>query len=280
MAKMTNSLKDLDRLAEERYKKARVSFQMGRYDEALAAYGEASEAWKKMADLFFEKKKEESGKIFLEKAQEARSCSGMSLFKLERYREALAIVDSALEFKPESPVEWSNKGFVLSAMGRNKEALEAFEKALSFDPESPKILTSKGIVYFRMGLPEKALETFDRALSAEPKKASDWACKLPRFSFFSRNKAPVMRPDNAETWNWKGNVFLDLGEKEKALEAYKMALEGDPDNLNSFLLGGNLLYEFSEYEEAFKCYTRALKLSPGNEAAKKGKELCEAKVGE
>jgi tetratricopeptide (TPR) repeat protein len=131
-----------------------------------------------------------------------------------------------------------------------------------------------------MGLPEKALETFDRALSTEPKKASDWACKLPRFSFFSRNKAPIMRPDNAENWYWKGNVLLELKEKEKALEAYKMALESDPDHLNSLLTGGNLLCEFSEYGEAFKCYVRALKLSPGNEAARRGKEFCEAKINE
>lgn len=278
MAKMANTLRDLDRLAEESYKKARVFFQMGRYEEALAAYGEADEAWKKMADLLLEKGKEDSGKEFLEKVLEARSCCGMSLYKLGRYEEALEIVDSALEVKPDSPTEWSNRGFVLSALGRNEKALEAFEKALSLDPASPKILTSKGIVYFRMGLPEKALETFDKALAAEPKQASDWVCKLPRFSFFSRNKAPIMRPDNAETWRWKGNVFIELGEREKALNSYKMALESDPDHLSSLLCGGDLLCEFSEYKEAFKCYVRALKLSPGNEAAKQGIELCEAKI--
>ena len=280
MAKMTNALKDLDRLADESYSKGKVFFQMGNYEDALAAYGEAGETWKKMAELLFEKGKEKRGKELLEKAQEARSCIGMSLFKLGKYAEALKIVDSILELKPENPTEWSNRGFVLSAMGRNEEALEAYEKALSFDPESPKLLTSKGIVYFMMGLPEKALETFDRALAAEPKQASDWACKLPRFSFFSRNKAPIMKPDNAETWHWKGNVFMKLGEKEKALEAYKMALETDPDHLDSLLFGGDLLCEFSEYKEAFKCYVRALKLSPGNEIAKQGKELCEAKINE
>jgi tetratricopeptide (TPR) repeat protein len=280
MAKMTNSLRDLDRLAEESYKKARVFFQMGKYKESLASYGEAEDAWKKIAELLIENEKENRAKEFLEKAQEARSLCGMSLFKLGRYNEALDIVDSALEFRQENPTEWSNRGFVLSALGRNEEALEAFEKALSFDPESHKILTSKGIVYFRMGFPEKALETFDRALAAEPRKASDWACKIPRFSFFSRNKAPIMRPDNSETLHWKGNVFMDLGEKEKALEAYKMALETDPDHLSSLLTGGDLLCEFSEYGEAFKCYMRALKLSPGNEAARKGKEFCEAKINE
>ncbi|WP_048138850.1 tetratricopeptide repeat protein [Methanosarcina horonobensis] len=280
MAKMTNALKDLDRLAGESYSKARIFFQTGKYDEALIAYGKAEEAWKKIAELLFEKGKEKRGKEFLEKSQEARSCTGMALFKLGKYTEALKIVDAVLEFKPDSSTEWSNRGFVLSALDRNEDALEAYEKALSLDPESPKILTSKGIVYFRMGIPEKALETFDKALAAEPKQASDWACKLPRFSFFSRNKAPVMKPDNAETWYWKGNIFLELGEKEKALEAYKTALESDPEHLDSLLFGGDLLCEFSEYKEAFKCYVRALNLSPGNEAAKQGKEFCETKINE
>lgn len=277
---MANTSKELDRAAEENYKKARISFQMGNFEEALSEYGKAAEIWKEMADRFFEKGNESLGKEFFEKEQEAKSCCGMSLFKLGRYEEALQIVDSAIEVRPENPTEWSNKGFVLSALDRNEEALEAFEKALSFEPESPKILTNKGVVYFKMGLFEKALEIFDKALAFEPKKASDWACKIPRFSFFSRNKAPIMRPDNTETWYWKARVFLKLEEKEKALSAFKMALETDPDHLASLLDGGNLLYEVKKYEEAFKCYVRALKLSPGNEVAKKGKQLCEAKINQ
>ena len=91
------------------------------------------------------KEKKASGKEFLEKAQEARSFYGMSLFKLERYEEALEIVDAALEVKPDSPTEWSNRGFVLSALGRNEEALEAFEKALFFDPGSPKNPDQQGV---------------------------------------------------------------------------------------------------------------------------------------
>jgi tetratricopeptide (TPR) repeat protein len=90
-----------------------------------------------------------------------------------------------------------------------------------------------------------------------------------------------MKPDNAETRYWKGNLFLELGEeKEKVFDACKMALQSDSDHLNSLLRGGDLLCEFAEYSEAFKCFARALKLSPGNEAAKQGKELCESKNGD
>lgn len=142
MTQMANTLKELDRSAGENCKKGRIFFQIGRFEEALAAYGEAADAWKEIADLLFEKGKETRGKEFLEKAREARSYYGLALFKLERYEEALEIVDAALELKPENPVEWSNRGFVLSALGRNEKALEAFEKALAFDPNSPKILTS------------------------------------------------------------------------------------------------------------------------------------------
>lgn len=276
---MANPLKDLDKAAEESYKKARISFQMGHFEESLEAYQKAEEAWEEMASRFSEAGKEAREKEYLEKTQEARSCSGMALFKLGRYEEALEIVNSALETKPESAIEWSNKGFVLSTLERNEEALEAFEKALSYAPEAPKILTNIGIVYFKMGAFEKALEIFNKALNLEPKQASDWACKIPRFSFFSKNKA-VMRPDNGQTWYWKGNVFLAFGEKEKALNAFKMALESDPDQVDSLLSGGKLLCEFAEYEEAFKCYSRALKLSLGNETAKQGKEFCELKLND
>ena len=160
MAKMANTLKELNRSAEEDYKKARISFQMGRFEEALDAYGKAVDAWKKMADLFFETRKEASGREFLEKAQEARSCYGMSLFKLERYEEALEIVDAALEVKPDSPTEWSNRGFVLSALDRNKEALEAFEKALSFDPGISKNPYQQGYSLFQDGTARKSSGSF------------------------------------------------------------------------------------------------------------------------
>ena len=124
-----------------------------------------------------------------------------------------------------------------------------------------------------MGFLEKALEI-------KPKNASDWARKVPRFSLFSWDKAPIMKPDNAETRYWKGNLFLELGGKEKVPDACKMDLQSDSDYLSSLLRGGDLLCEFAEYSEAFKCFAKALKLSPGNEAAQQGKELCESKNGD
>ncbi|MDD4497465.1 MAG: tetratricopeptide repeat protein [Methanosarcinaceae archaeon] len=275
---MKKTLKTLDKKAGEHYSKAKVFFRMGRYEEALQASEDAETVWRQMADLLSENGEEGEKQKILGLIFEVRSSAGMALFKMDRYEEALEVVDEALKAKPESPTEWSNRGFVLSALGRYEEALEAFDKSLALNPDSTEALTSKGVVFFRTGQPEKALEAFDAALAVVPKEASDWACKLPRFSFFSRNKAPVLRPNKAEPWYWKGRVFESLGEKEKALEAYKKALESNPEHLNSLLSGGALLCEFKEYKEAFKCYTKALKLSPGNPAAKAGKEICEENI--
>lgn len=54
---MANSLRDLDKLAEESYKKARILFQMGRYEEALAAYEETEDSWKKWQNCFSKKER-------------------------------------------------------------------------------------------------------------------------------------------------------------------------------------------------------------------------------
>ena len=48
--KMANTLKELNRSAEENCKKGRISFKVGKFEDALAAYGEAADAWKEIRE--------------------------------------------------------------------------------------------------------------------------------------------------------------------------------------------------------------------------------------
>ncbi|WP_292388901.1 hypothetical protein [Methanosarcina sp. UBA5] len=57
-------------------------------------------------------------------------------------------------------------------------------------------------------------------------------------------------------------TFLELGEKEKALNVFRMLLESDPDHLNSLLSGGDLLCKFAKYGEVFKYHLRAPETQP------------------
>ena len=193
---MANPLKDLDKSAEESYKKARISFQMGNFEESLEAYEKAEKIWEEMASQFSKEGKEAEKKNIWKKPRKPGHVQEWLFSNLADIRKHLRSLTLLLR--------WSFLRVLLSGpikvlcsqpWREMKKRLKLSKKPFLYAPEAPKILTNIGIVYFKMGAFEKALEVFDKALSLEPKKASDWTCKIPRFSFFSKNRA-VLRPDN------------------------------------------------------------------------------------
>lgn len=52
---------------------------------------------------------------------------------LERYDEALAAFNKALEIDPQCADAWNNKGFALNFLGRHDEALKAFDMAIEIE---------------------------------------------------------------------------------------------------------------------------------------------------
>ncbi len=65
------------------------------------------------------------------------------LYNQRKFSESEAVVDDALELKPESVRAWMMKGSLLKLKGREKEAAEAWEKARSLDPsrrEAPALM--------------------------------------------------------------------------------------------------------------------------------------------
>jgi len=51
------------------------------------------------------------------------------LDKLERYEEALAYYDKALEIKPDERIVLNNQGIALDKLGRHEEARACYNKA-------------------------------------------------------------------------------------------------------------------------------------------------------
>ena len=60
---------------------------------------------------------------------------GDELIKLERYKEAIAAYEKAIEIEPNYYQTWYNKGIALSDLVRYEEAIYAFDQALEIKPE-------------------------------------------------------------------------------------------------------------------------------------------------
>ena len=139
---------------------------------------------------------------------------GNELNNAQKYAEAIALYDKALELEPDYVKALNNKGNALNALGRYDEALEVLDKALQLDSEYDKAWITKSVVLFGLGRYEEALSCCDQAISLTSESSN-----LSNY------------------WDKKSGLLYKLGRYQESIEASKKALEL---NLSSPFLADNL----------------------------------------
>jgi len=104
------------------------------------------------------------------------SNKGVSLSQLERYEEALACYERALDLTAEVKEVWNNKGVALRALQRYPEALSSFEHALALDPSFALAWRNKACTLESLGHRIEALSCYGRAVAADPNAVSGRFC--------------------------------------------------------------------------------------------------------
>ncbi len=92
---------------------------------------------------------------------------GNTLFDLQRYKDALAVYDKAVNIRPNYAQGWYGRGNTLSALKQYKEALIAYDKAIQIQPDYLEAWTSRGFVLENLQRYKEAIASFDKALQLE-----------------------------------------------------------------------------------------------------------------
>ncbi len=103
-----------------------------------------------------------------------------------------------------------------------------------------------------------------------PKNCSEALSKLMNHTLLKRNdealaaydKALSLKPDLAEAWLGRGNVFMDRKRHDDAFAAYDKALSLKPNLEGAWLGRGDVLWNQKRYDDAFAAYDKALSLKP------------------
>jgi ribosomal protein S12 methylthiotransferase accessory factor len=130
---------------------------------------------------------------------------GQAHLSLNDPESALASFRQAIELDPplqDIPSIYSYMGICLKNMGNYKEALDVLKKGEYYDNERTDIYNLMGFCHFMLKEHEMAIENFKRVIKIDPGSAIDYA-------------------------NIASN-YRDMGENEKAVYYYKVALELDP----------------------------------------------------
>jgi tetratricopeptide (TPR) repeat protein len=125
---------------------------LGRYEEAIAAYQRAIELDPEVAYLH-----NNLGNVY--RAQ-------------GRHEEAIAAYQQAIDLDPEFAYPHNNLGNVYADLGRYEEAIAAYQRAIALDPEDAVYHYNLGIAYQHAGRYEEAIAAYQRAIDLDPGNAA------------------------------------------------------------------------------------------------------------
>ncbi|MBC3807219.1 tetratricopeptide repeat protein [Undibacterium seohonense] len=166
----------------------------------------------------------------------ARHNYALCLKQQKKYDQALAQFDLAIAVDPQYELAYKNKFALLEQLGRQAERLAGLQEARQLLPHSLD-LTLLLVASLREAKHDtQALQHIEHLLSLKPKL--------------------VM------AHNTRGNILLDLGRADDAVQAYLQAIQLQADYAKAH---GNLAIAYlslAKYEQALASFDRALQLDP------------------
>ena len=150
------------------------------------------------------------------------------------YPAAVELFTIYTESRSENPWGYYMLGLSAWKAGEYEKAQGAFQLALDHDPKHVKSWINLGRVYLDTDRPQEALECIEKVVAADPE--SNVAYRL------------------------KGRAFHQLGQREDAIDAYRMAIVIDGSDawaMNNLAL---ILIEQERFDEALKPLARAVEL--------------------
>ncbi|MBN8431322.1 tetratricopeptide repeat protein [Microbulbifer salipaludis] len=174
-------------------------------------------------------------------AQDASNVAALNLLGMlcvnsERAEEAVTLISSALEVRPQDHQALSNLGLAYRKIGQLEQAEKSLRSALNLNAENPPAWNNLGSVFKDTGRFQEAVKCFDEALK--------------------RN------PNFALCWSNLAHAFVELDELGNAKRAVERALQLDPSLAEAHYNRGEICRRTSHYAEAVRAYETALQHNP------------------
>jgi tetratricopeptide (TPR) repeat protein len=163
-----------------------------------------------------------------------------TLMNLNRETEAEPHYLFALAESPEDIDALNNYGTALRRLGRVGEAVTQFEHVLRLEPNSPKAHNNLGIALMMQGKATEALRHLRESVRIDP-TTYESRLNLSRAlaqsgqveEAISECETLVREKPDAEVYNNLGALYGQLGQLDKAGDAFRAALKVDPDNASA-----------------------------------------------
>jgi tetratricopeptide (TPR) repeat protein len=168
---------------------------------------------------------------------------GNTLFRLGRYKEAIAAYDRALQLKSDY-----------------QDAKDAHYRVsqISLDPYNSEVWYVQGL----------ALYAVVPYIDEDHKKLSNL-----EESIFYLDQALQINPSSDSAWLTHAEALFKLGRRSEAISSFDRSLELNPDCDDAWYNRGLAHHYMENYKDALESYERALWVNPNNQEAIRNKKI-------
>ena len=159
--------------------------------------------------------------------------AGIAALNAGNVREAIPLLQHAVEIDPKSKQGWNDLGLAYLRLGQFDDAAASFQKQISANPYDEHVYNYLGLTLQQQQKFPEAADAFRKQIAVNPldpvAHAALGALFLAQHKYSEAipelDKATVLAPDNAELEISLGQALLNTGEKDKALEAFEKGVE-------------------------------------------------------
>jgi tetratricopeptide (TPR) repeat protein len=183
-------------------------------------------------------------------------------------KQALRLLERALQVEPNSAAAHCNKGTALQATGQWGAALASYERAISLKPDHAIAHCNRAAVLKELGRRDEALLGYERALELRPELAEAHFSRGTLLqergrlqdALASYDAAIALRATYAESHFQRSAVLKASGRCEEALASCERAIALRPDHAEAWCNRGYLLKQLGQWQQALVSLDRALTL--------------------
>lgn len=201
------------------------------------------------------------------KDEQVMARKAIALMDLERFEEAVPILDDALKYTDDKEglkIIHFHLGVSYYRLGELDKSISEYEKAREYS-DDPGILHQLANIYGMTNQQEKALEIFKELSDIDP--YNDDIKKRIENLELEINKKDLLHDNNFNSIQeaiMQATVYSSWKEYEKAIEVYDLIIGILPEQSLAWKEKGCAYYHLGKYEEALKCLDKAMKYDPDN----------------
>ena len=217
--------------------------------------------------------------------------------------EAIKTLSGLIEKYPDKLTYYKDLGFLLLGLKREKEAIKILNKALEIAPEDEEIKEkfseikrkheeaekaySEGLEKLQMYQLEEALNLFNRAIEILPDEIK-FHHKLAETYLYNKNfdraevvvdKVIRLSPKNSSYLALKGEILTSKKDYKGGVKAYEKAIELNPAEVAYYIKIGEIFERTENLEEALEKFKKASAIAPSNENIKERIKILESYQG-